>query len=447
MTDMSQRGRGSSSYRGRGGRGKTAEIISQHGKTKLVAMNLSQDAEYQAFLEYKRSQTPTQEENTSSYAKIISDDDLDSNNIGFSTNQHKEIIFLLEEKDLKWKDNPWILLQRYLDNASMPTRTYKSRQFYEQILIQNGSCDISHFTGTNKEIYNFSKMIIKRVISVEDWGISPMKDREIVINKSAQVKYNYWDYCDAFVKVLQYENDRHKHTWFIKICAHVYQEEIPHWFVNWFYCYGPVPGILPEEFKILFDKWVDISPQLIKKQKSQIFIEGIASCFFFAEFSIPWIWKWTPEMDYTPTGIPCVYRISHTKFWEKMIKIDPVTKVQFGQETLDHIRSQVEIYQNQQEKLQAPSPFDHISRKFKMRSEILSKEQMIQAYLEEMKKDLLSQFEEEKSNKSTKSDNTDYMQDSQDPEDINIDDIFGAIQDTLMGKMNQGASSSSKKAD
>lgn len=55
-------------------------------------------------------------------------------------------------------------------------------------------------------------MIIKRIISVEDWGISPMKDREIVINKSAQVKYNYWDYCDTFIKVLQYENDRHKHT-------------------------------------------------------------------------------------------------------------------------------------------------------------------------------------------------------------------------------------------
>lgn len=93
-------------------------------------MDLFQDAEYQAFLEFKRSQTPKNEENTSSYAKIISDDDLDSNNIGFSTNSHKEIIFLLEKKDLKWKDNPWILLQRYLDNSSIPTRTYKSRQFY-----------------------------------------------------------------------------------------------------------------------------------------------------------------------------------------------------------------------------------------------------------------------------------------------------------------------------
>lgn len=155
-------------------------------------------------------------------------------------------------------------------------------------------------------------------------------------------------------------------------------------------------------------------------------------------------------MDYTQTGIPCVFRISHTKFWDKMTKIDPVTKEIFGKETLDNIRSQAGNYENQQEILYTPSPFDHISRKFKMRSEILTNEQMIQAYLEEMKKDLLSQFEEEKSTKSTKSDNTDYMQDSQDPEDINMEDIFGAIQDTLIGKMHnkdQGESSSSKLKD
>ena len=41
FTDMSSRGRGESSYRGRGGRGKPPNIIAQHGKQRLIAQNLS----------------------------------------------------------------------------------------------------------------------------------------------------------------------------------------------------------------------------------------------------------------------------------------------------------------------------------------------------------------------------------------------------------------------
>ncbi|KAL2246250.1 UNVERIFIED_CONTAM: hypothetical protein Sindi_2893200 [Sesamum indicum] len=435
---MNSRGRGSSSYRGRGGRGKIPEIISQNGKQKLIAMDLSQDPEYQAFLEYKKGQQSQTEGNDSpSYAKIIGDEESESNNIGFSKTQHKEIIFLLEEKDLKWKNDPWVLMQRYLDNSSLPARTYKSRYFYEQILVQNGSCEISHFTSTNKEIYNFSKMIIKKVIPLEDWGISPMKDKEILINKSA-VKYNYWDYCDAFMKVLDYENDKHKHSWFIKVCANVYNTDIPHWFIHWFYYFGPTPNILPEKIKFFFDKWVDISPQLIKKQEAKLFIEGIASCFFFIEFSIPWIWKWTPEIGQTEAGIPCLYRISHIKFWDKMMKTDPNTKEIFGKEIMDLLQMKISVYENQKEDIATPSPFDHISRKFKMKSEFLTKEQMVAAYVEEMKKDLMAHFGED--NKSTKSDSTmasEFMQDAQDPNDVEFEDIFEAIKETLVEKIHK----------
>ena len=109
MTDMSSTSRGSFPYRGRGGRGrgKLPEVINQHGKKQLIAADLSQDAEYQAFLEFKRKQ---QRGNTSkeedSYAKIVGDEESESNNIGFSVNNYKEIIFLLEEKDLKYKNDP-----------------------------------------------------------------------------------------------------------------------------------------------------------------------------------------------------------------------------------------------------------------------------------------------------------------------------------------------------
>lgn len=46
--------RGSSSYRGRGGKGKQLEILAQQGKHRLIAADLSHDKEYQKFLKYKK---------------------------------------------------------------------------------------------------------------------------------------------------------------------------------------------------------------------------------------------------------------------------------------------------------------------------------------------------------------------------------------------------------
>ncbi|KAG5572426.1 hypothetical protein H5410_062192 [Solanum commersonii] len=48
------------------------------------------------------------------------------------------------------------------------------------------------------------------------WGISSMKERHISLNKVPS-SFTYWDYINAFSKVLYYNNERHKHTWFIKI--------------------------------------------------------------------------------------------------------------------------------------------------------------------------------------------------------------------------------------
>ncbi|KAG5600013.1 hypothetical protein H5410_031383 [Solanum commersonii] len=102
-------------------------------------------------------------------------------------------------------------------------------KYYEKtILISTGGVEFQHFSGcnTSKNAYNFSKMIIKQIISVEDWGISTMKERQISLNKIA-TSFTYWDYIHAFDKVLYYNNDRHKHTWFIKICAKIFAGSIP----------------------------------------------------------------------------------------------------------------------------------------------------------------------------------------------------------------------------
>lgn len=57
-------------------------------------------------------------------------------------------------------------------------------------------------------------------------------------NNNNPIKYNSWDYMDAFEKVLLYENNIRKHSWFLKICSEVYKHEIPIWFVKWLQYFG-----------------------------------------------------------------------------------------------------------------------------------------------------------------------------------------------------------------
>ncbi|KAG5615201.1 hypothetical protein H5410_015025 [Solanum commersonii] len=106
------------------------------------------------------------------------------------------MIFLLEISEIQRKEEPWKIFQRYLINGY----------------------------NTSENVYNFSKMIIKHIISIEDWGISTMKERQINLNKIS-MNFTYRDYIQAFDKVLYYINDRHKHTWFIKYVQRYLQDQ------------------------------------------------------------------------------------------------------------------------------------------------------------------------------------------------------------------------------
>ncbi|KAI5657609.1 hypothetical protein M9H77_26402 [Catharanthus roseus] len=156
------------------------------GNKKLIAENIA-DTDASLYEEFKKflADKQKQESETSSsgsYSQVISEED---NIASYHTNTHKEIIFLLDNKDLQWRNDPWILMNRYLDTASYAVTSYKQRPYYEHIL-KVSSCDITHFYPNTKvaNIYNFSKIIIKRIISVEEWRLSPLKEKEFIIPES-----------------------------------------------------------------------------------------------------------------------------------------------------------------------------------------------------------------------------------------------------------------------
>lgn len=121
-------------------------------------------------------QSYQQQSNTLSYAAITTEEEVDNiRDFSFITNPYQEVILLLEFYDLKWKDDVWKLIHRYLDTALYAATSYKNRTHYENILRTIGSRDIQHYNlGSNKQVYNFSKVIIKHFITAENWGIIRM---------------------------------------------------------------------------------------------------------------------------------------------------------------------------------------------------------------------------------------------------------------------------------
>ena len=421
---MHSSSRGKGTFSNRGGRGRGDNRSNQ----RLMAANIAsssntEDPLYKEFLAFKAQK----EKGNTSYVNIVTEDNEDGL---YEQNPYKEIILFLENKDLKWKDQPWTLITRYFDMGSYPVASYKQRFYYENILKVTESCEIHHYTTGNTQVYNFSKVIIKQIISAEDWGTSPLRDREMIHPElKTSIKFNYYDYIEAFNKAFLYENPKKKHSWFFKICPEVYKHDIPNWVYKWWLSYGPSVKILPEILKNYFNQWVEISPTIIELQHQKILIEGLSLCHFFIQFGIPWIWKWSPEFGYTNQQIPCLRRVFYTKFWKKMIKPNEDGIIE-GQQTLDDIQNTIELYSRQiqsQNQRESPSPFQEISRKLKMQGENqMSKKEIISKYLEEVKKDLIKNLQPDYiSEMSTSCDGEDdnvLPGESQDPNEYGSDE-------------------------
>ncbi|KAG5605259.1 hypothetical protein H5410_026751 [Solanum commersonii] len=277
------------------------------------------------------------------------------------------MIFLLENSDIQRKEEPWKIFQRYLVNGHyFPGESYITQKYYETLLISTG-VEFQHFSGYNisENVYNFSKMIIKHIIHIEDWGISSITERQFSLNK-VMVSFTYWDYIQAFNKVLCYNNERHKHTWFIKVCAKIFVNPIPNWFLNWWSYHGPTIKILPEPFLKLYKEWVKVSPDLNKLYHQE-------------------------HIYFTEEQIPCLYRTYYNNFWDKLMKNDPQTKSIYGQELLDLIMKTIHNYKSIPNKgimTDDSTSVKHMARKISNHDEG-DQNEMIMNYLEEVKKKIL----------------------------------------------------------
>ncbi|KAI5671407.1 hypothetical protein M9H77_11771 [Catharanthus roseus] len=119
--------------------------------------------------------------------------------------------------------------------------------------------------------------------------------------------------------------------------------------------------------------------------------EDIASMIFFIEFSIPWVWKWTPEVGYTQQNFPCLRRATHSRFWDRLIKLDPDTKANHGKNILDEIQQKIVLYKQKKDTgdVKLTSPFRQLTSMLKLQKDVIPKEDLIKSYMQELKKELI----------------------------------------------------------
>ena len=98
----------------------------------------------------------------------------------------------------------------------LPKSPEKNIKFYKGILIKEKSTKIEDIRDRNnpsKVLYH--KFIIQSFVSCKDWG-HPSSLRTLTVLKGSEPLYNYYDYMNAFEKVLFFQNENYDHSWFIQ---------------------------------------------------------------------------------------------------------------------------------------------------------------------------------------------------------------------------------------
>ncbi|KAG5570745.1 hypothetical protein H5410_060511 [Solanum commersonii] len=137
------------------GTGRGGHILAQPSNKQLAAANSTSTSGlntdhpmYKEFMDFMQSKK-----------------EKDNNPPAYST-------VLMDEESTK-------VMSRYLDTVCYITTIYKYKIHYEMILSATGSGEFQHFYPANtRKVYSFSKIIIKNILTPEEWGMSPLKEMD-----------------------------------------------------------------------------------------------------------------------------------------------------------------------------------------------------------------------------------------------------------------------------
>lgn len=141
------------------------------------------------------------------------------------------------------KDSLALAMEYFLLNwPFIPKDPLKSIKFYKSILTQEKPTRIENIQlKKDPSVILYHKFIISRFISCKEWGQHPSMLKTI---EGTTIQYSYYDYMDAFEKVLFYQNNNFDHSWFMMFYKN-FNGQIPMWFFKWWEMFGSMPQIFP----------------------------------------------------------------------------------------------------------------------------------------------------------------------------------------------------------
>jgi hypothetical protein len=206
-----------------------------------------------------------------------------------------------------------------------PSDPYKTIHFYQNILQQEGSVVIkSIYDKFHDKKLLYHKIEIVKFTSMRQWG-DPFSTKPL---QGHSIQYSYYDYIDAWYKILLYQFDDMSHFWFVQ--WHEKYKFIkpecqpPMWFIKWWSKHGSQAKIIPDT---LWNTKIPTKPDdppvsthtlkealshFIKMYKCTEYNNKFPPILLLcAKYKVPWIVKWSYQIkDHT------LIRNFSVKWWD-----------------------------------------------------------------------------------------------------------------------------------
>ena len=160
----------------------------------------------------------------------------------------------------------------------------------------------------------YHKFITTGFVSCKEWGRHPSLLKSLTGLKSligSELYYSYYDYMNAFKKVLFYQNKNFGHSWFLMFDKK-FNSPIPTWFLNWWEIFGSVLQIFLEPLHEAL-RYFSSRFQALGHNSQFLVILHMA-----IKYRIHWISMWSYEICNN-----LLNREFSVKWWDSL-KIDPV---------------------------------------------------------------------------------------------------------------------------
>jgi len=147
--------------------------------------------------------------------------------------------------------NPRQIVENWFpqDFHHLPIDICKTKTFYEFILVDTKSIEVSHHKADEGNI-QLSKIKILQVLTPQEWN-QPLHNKKSFSRMFDSQQYSYYDYMDAWTNILFV--NREKHSWFIWFKKGV-SLKFPRWFefIKWFVNFGPLHSIFPTKINEVY---------------------------------------------------------------------------------------------------------------------------------------------------------------------------------------------------